>query len=103
MYGFSSSSTGVDGYSNGFDGGVFEAGTTGAYGSRSDSFVDASFNTGAAGWEYGSTQENIGLWGYAASGIGVASYDEAYASSAQGTICCARLLSHRHVGGYERQ
>jgi len=91
VYGISSSSTGVDGYSNGFDGGVFEAASTGAYGSRSDSFVDSAFNAGAAGWEYGSTQENIGLWGYAASGIGVASYDEVYSASAQGSICCAGL------------
>ena len=29
------------GFSNGFDGGVFEASSTGAYGSRSDSFVEA--------------------------------------------------------------
>jgi hypothetical protein len=88
VFGTSTSSTGVDGFSNGFDGGVFEASSTGAYGSRSDSFADASFNTGAAGWEYGSTQENIGVWGYAGSGIGVGSYDEAYGSSAQGRICC---------------
>ena len=40
VYGFSSSSTGVDGFSNGFDGGVFEASSTGAYGSRSDSFAE---------------------------------------------------------------
>ena len=89
VYGVSASSTGVDGYSNGFDGGVFEAGSTGAYGSRSDSFVDTAFNTGAAGWEYGSTQKTIGVWGYAASGIGIASYGEAYSASAQGSVCCA--------------
>ncbi len=88
VYGFSSSSTGVDGFSNGFDGGVFEASSTGAYGSRSDSFVDSSFNTGAAGWEYGSTQENLGVWGYAGSGIGIGLYSEAYGASSQGSICC---------------
>jgi hypothetical protein len=88
VYAFSSTSTGVDGYSNGFDGGVFEAGTTGAYGSRSDSFQDSAFNTGAAGWEYGSTQENLGVWGYAGSGIGIGSYSEAYGASSQGSICC---------------
>ena len=50
-----------------------------------------AFTTGAAGWEYGSTQENIGVWGFAASGIGVAAYDEAYTSSAQGRVCCGGL------------
>src|SRR5450755_160730 len=89
VYGLSTSNTGVDGFSNGFDGGIFESSSTGAYGSRSDSYADSSFNTGAAGWEFGSTQETIGVWGYSASGIGVASYNEAYAASAQGTICCA--------------
>lgn len=88
VYGLSNSSTGVDGYSNGFDGGVFEANSTGAYGSRSDTFADAAFNTGAAGWEYGSSQENIGVWGYAGSGIGVGSYSEAFGASSQGTVCC---------------
>jgi hypothetical protein len=88
LYSVSSSSTGVDGFSNGFDGGVFEAGSTGAYGSRSDSFADVAFNTGAAGWEYGGTQETLGLWGYTSSGIGIASYGEAYTPSAQGRICC---------------
>lgn len=83
-----STSTAVDGYSSGFDGGVFEAASTGAYGSRSDSYADSAFNTGAAGWEYGSTQENIGVWGYAGSGIGVGTYSEGYGASSQGTICC---------------
>jgi hypothetical protein len=89
VYGSSSSDTGVDGYSSGFDGGVFEAGSAGAYGSRSDSFADSSYSTGAAGWEYGTTQENVGVWGFAASGIGVGTYSEAYGASTQGTFCCA--------------
>jgi hypothetical protein len=89
IYGVSASNTGVDGYSNGFDGGVFEASSTGAYGSRSDSYADSSYATGAAGWEFGATQKTIGVWGYAGSGIGVGSYNEAYGASSQGTICCA--------------
>jgi hypothetical protein len=89
IYGVSASNTGVDGYSNGFDGGVFEASSTGAYGSRSDSYADSSYATGAAGWEFGGTQKTIGVWGYAGSGIGVGSYNEAYSSSSQGTVCCA--------------
>jgi hypothetical protein len=88
VYGVSSSYTGVDGYSTGFDGGVFEASSTGAYGSRSDTFADTRFSTGAAGWEYGATQETIGVWGYAGSGIGIGSYSEAYSASSQGTVCC---------------
>ncbi len=88
VYGVSTSNTGVDGYSNGFDGGVFEASSTGAYGSRSDTYADVSYATGAAGWEFGGTQKTIGVWGYAASGIGVGSYNEAYAASSQGTVCC---------------
>src|SRR5450755_1583538 len=59
VYGLSTSNTGVDGFSNGFDGGIFASSSTGAYGSRSDSYADSSFNTGAAGWEFGSTQETI--------------------------------------------
>ena len=89
IYGVSTSNTGVDGYSNGFDGGVFEASSTGAYGSRSDSYADSSYATGAAGWEFGATQKTIGVWGYAGSGIGVGSYNEGYSASSQGTICCA--------------
>jgi hypothetical protein len=89
MYGVSASNTGVDGYSNGFDGGVFEAGSTGAYGSRSDSYADSSYATGAAGWEFGGTQKTIGVWGFASSGIGVGSYSEGYSASSQGTVCCA--------------
>jgi hypothetical protein len=89
IYGVSASNTGVDGYSNGFDGGVFEASSTGAYGSRSDSYADSSYATGAAGWEFGGTQKTIGVWGYAGSGIGVGSYNEAYSASSQGTVCCA--------------
>ena len=89
IYGVSASNTGVDGYSNGFDGGVFEASSTGAYGSRSDSYADSSYATGAAGWEFGATQKTIGIWGFAGSGIGVGSYNEGYSASSQGTICCA--------------
>jgi hypothetical protein len=89
VYGVSASNTGVDGYSTGFDGGVFEASSTGAYGSRSDSYADTSYATGAAGWEFGGTQKTIGLWGYSASGIGLGSYNESYGASSQGTVCCA--------------
>ncbi len=89
VYGLSATNTGVDGYSNGFDGGVFEASSTGAYGSRSDTYADASYATGAAGWEFGGTQKTIGVWGYAQSGIGIGAYSEAYSASSQGTVCCA--------------
>lgn len=89
MYGLSASNTGVDGYSNGFDGGVFEASSTGAYGSRSDSYADTSYATGAAGWEFGGTQKTIGVWAFASSGIGLGSYNESYGASSQGTVCCA--------------
>ena len=88
VYGLSASNTGVDGYSNGFDGGVFEASSTGAYGSRSDTYADVSYATGA-GCDSGGTQKTIGVWGYAASGIGVGSYNGPCAASSQGTVCCA--------------
>ncbi len=89
VYGNSSSDTGVLGNSSGWDAGVFESGSAGAYGSVSESFVDSSFNTAAAAWEYGSTQENIGIWGWAGSSVGVGAYDEGLTSSTEGTFCCA--------------
>jgi len=88
VYGNSAGYIGVEGYSGGYDAGVFESGSSGAYGIVSEAFADASYNTGAAGWEYGGTQENIGVWGWAGSGIGIGAYDEAYLASTEGTYCC---------------
>ena len=88
-----SSGVGMLAQSNTFDGAATFANSTGGWGIFSEANGDANFETGVAGFEYGSTQENVGVWGYAASPHGVGVYDEGYTSSTEGTICCAGLYS----------
>lgn len=80
---------GVYANSSTFDGALLYGQSGGAFGSLSEADADATYNAAAAGWEYGGTQENIGLYGYVASPIGFGSYSEGYEASTEGTICCA--------------
>ncbi len=80
---------GVYANSSSFDGAYLSANSGASFGSLSESSEDATYNTAAAGWEYGSSTEDIGVWGYVASPLGFGSYSEGYAASTEGTICCA--------------
>ncbi len=89
VYGNAPSGIGV--YGTGNDGGIFVGSTNGFYGSSSTLSADATFAVGAAGWEYGSTKETVGVSGYSASPIGIGSYGEGYATSAIALTCCTGI------------
>jgi hypothetical protein len=66
-----------------FVGGNFVS--SGGFGSFGESDYDANFNAAAVGSATGETQVNLGVWGYAASPVGIGTYGEGYANSAEGS------------------
>jgi hypothetical protein len=54
------------------------------WGSFSEAATDAGFETGAAGWETGTTQQDVGVWGWSASSIAIGVYGEGTGQSATG-------------------
>jgi hypothetical protein len=71
---------GVVGYGN-YDGGYFSGPTAGTY---SESSTSGSFSTAAYGYEYGSTDETIGVYGWSASGVGIGVYGVGETTSSTG-------------------
>jgi hypothetical protein len=90
--GISSNGTGVSGNSTTGDGVVGIGGTYGGYfrgpfaGTFSENDTDTRFSTAAYGFEFGSTTETLGLYGYSASSVGVGTYGQAISSSAEGSL-----------------
>lgn len=89
---FSKASDGVFSETDGFDGGDFISFGSG-YGSFAESVADANFETAAAGWQFGASKEDIGVWGFAGSTLGIGNYAEGFSASTEGTNCCAGLYS----------
>src|SRR6516164_5409402 len=56
--------------------------SNGVYG---ESDHDSGFQAATLGWEFGSTQETLGLWGFTASAIGAGVYGESVNSSTVGS------------------
>jgi hypothetical protein len=67
---------------SGLDAGSFSSPAN--YGVYSSASADVNFNASVAGWETGASKENIGVWGYASSGLGIGTYSEAYSASQEG-------------------
>lgn len=53
-------------------------------GSYAESDTDSGFNTAAYGFEFGGTQETLGVYGYSASTVGIGVYGQAVDASATG-------------------
>lgn len=89
---FSTAGDGVFSETDGFDGGDFISLGTG-YGSFAESVADANFSAAAAGWQFGASKEDIGVWGFAGSTVGIGNYAEGFAASAEGAKCCGGAYS----------
>jgi hypothetical protein len=71
---------GVVGYGN-YDGGFFSGSISGTY---SETQATESFDAAAYGYEYGSSDETIGVYGWSASGVGIGVYGVGETSSSTG-------------------
>jgi hypothetical protein len=80
VYASSSTSDGVVSYGN-YDGGYFNGPSAGTY---SENDTDGTFYTAAYGFEFGSFDEDIGVYGYAASTDGAGVYGQDTLASATG-------------------
>jgi len=58
--------------------------STASYGVYGESDNDAKFQAATTGFEFGTTTENFGLWGYSASPAGAGVYGQSVTSSAEG-------------------
>jgi hypothetical protein len=65
----------------GYQGGYFSGANAGTY---SENSTDSNGAVAAYAYEFGTTQQDIGFWGYSASDIGVGVYGQAYEASATG-------------------
>jgi hypothetical protein len=83
-YGVYTSSSGSDGVVSygGYDGGYFNGPSGGTY---SENDTDSDGATAAYGFEFGSSQENYGVYGYAESGAGIGVYGQDVEASASGS------------------
>jgi hypothetical protein len=81
VYADSSASDGVVSY-GAFDGGYFNGSSGGTY---SENDTDSNGSTAAYGFEFGGSAENIGVYGYAASGDGIGVYGQDVEASASGS------------------
>jgi hypothetical protein len=85
-----SGAQGIHAFTSG-DAGVFEGGFDGSYnlgpgaGVYSESDTDGNFNIATYGFEFGSTQETIGVWGFSASPIGAGVLGQVVTGSALGS------------------